>query len=419
MKIVVSLKCILCLLLISGCLNDQDKDVDFVHSEAVSLPEKYSGLENVRTYPVQDTLPYNISLTKVQEYADSENFFLSHIHHFSVGDNENVFITNQRNIEVFDSEGMHIKTLGGHGRGPGKFRNMAMLSPKVTSNMMYAYDDVLRRVNIFRMDSLSLSHTFIIPSKEVANVSDNSITKLRDVFMVSDSLILIGSSKLNKESEKGSYRSYDLFDLQGNIISEDVLSYKEHPVNSLILFELGQGSLPQRPLRVPTDSYFKIAFDSNQNIYTTKGEDFLIKIYDTNGTYSHAIYYPYKNNPVDIESIIEANNYSTGREKRIKEYDFPKVWPAIHQFFIDDEGRFWVATIIDDDEHFEWWVLDAEGRLIAKFALPGERMRRNTSSLAPSMPVVKDGYFYTIERDNATEYNKIVKYKIDFEKRGQ
>lgn len=418
MKIVVLLKCTLCLLLISSCLNDQDKDVDFIESEAVSLPEKYSELANVHAYPVQDFLPYKITLTKVQEYADSENFFLSHINHFSVGEYERLFIANQRKIEVFDSEGVHIKTLGGHGRGPGEFSNMAMLSPKVTSNMMYAYDDVLRRVNIFRMDSLSLSHTFKIPRREAANAPDGSITRFRDLYMVNDSLILIGTSISYKESENGGYRSYDLLDLQGNIISEEVLSYNEHPANSIYLLEMGQ-TLPLKLLNAPTNSYFKIAIDSNQKIYTSKGEDFLIKIYGLDGTYSQAIYYPYLNSPVDRESMIEANSYNPGREKRMREYEFPKVWPAIHQFFVDDEGRFWVATIIDDDEYFEWWVLDAEGRLVTKFALPGERMRRNTLGLVPSLPVVKDGYFYTIERDNATEYNKIVKYKIDLEKSGK
>ena len=418
MKTVVTIKYILCVLLLSSCLKNQDEEVDFIQSTSVPLPEMYSGLENVQAYPIQDTFPYNISLIKVQEYADSDHFFLPHINHFAVGDSGLLFIANRRKIEVFDSEGVHIKTLGGYGRGPGEFSNMAMLSPKVMSNRVYAYDDVLRRVNIFSMDSLSFSHTFKIPSRDVTNVSDTSITKLRDIYMVNDSLLLMGLSKLTREAEKGGYRRYDLFDLQGNIISENVLSYNEHPANSFYVFEMGQ-TLPLTLLNVPTNSYFKIAFDSHQNIYTTKGDDFLIKIYDSDGTYSHAVYYPYKNIPVERESIIEANSYNPAREKRIKEYEFPEVWPAIHQLFVDDEGRLWVATIIDDEEHFEWWVLDDEGRLMTKFVLPGERMRRNTSTRDSSIPVVKDGHFYTTERDTTTDINKIVKYKIVLEKGDQ
>lgn len=405
----------LCVLLLSSCFKDQGEDFEFIQSSPVPLPEMYSDLENVYAYQLQETLPYKISLTKVQEYADSEHFFLPYINHFAVGDSGLLFITNQRKIEVFDSEGVHIKTLGGYGRGPGEFSNMAMLSPKVISNSVYAYDDVLRRVNIFRVDSLSLSHTFIIPRRKVANSSDTSITKLRDIYMVNDSLLLMGLSKLTRDAKKGGFRRYDLFDLQGNIISENVLSYDEHPAKSFYLLEMGQ-TPPLTLLNVPTNSYFKIAFDNHQNIYTSKGDDFLIKIFDSDGTYSHAIYYPYKNIPVDRESIIEANSYNTAWEKRIKEYDFPEVWPAIHQFFVDDERRLWVATIIDDNEHFEWWVLDTDGRLISKFTLSGERMRRNTLTLDSSIPVVKDGYFYRTERDDETDYNKIVKYKINLEK---
>lgn len=417
MKIVVSLKCIVFLLIISGCLNDQDKDVDSRQSATVLLPEQYSELENVHAYPVPDSLPYEISLTKVREYADSEQFFFPHINRFAVGDHGRVFIANQKNIEVFDSEGMHIKTLGGRGRGPGEFNNMAILSPKATTNMVYAYDDILRRVNIFRMDSLSLFHTFKIPRRDV---SDENITRFRDINMVSDSLLLIGSNTFYKENEKGGYRSYDLFDLQGNIISEDVLSHKLHPAKSLVIIKIGQASSSKRPLDVPTNSHFKVAFDSHQNLYTTMGEDFLIKIYDSYGTYSHAIYYPYNHSPVDREVIIEANSYNEVRKKKIKEQEFPKVWPAIHQLFVDDEGRIWVATIIDDNEHYEWWVLDVEGRLMSKFLMPGKRLIRNTSSShTPSTPVVKDGYFYNTERDEAMDLNKIVKYEIGLEKRGK
>jgi len=88
----------------------------------------------------------------------------------------------------------------------------------------------------------------------------------------------------------------------------------------------------------------------------------------------------------------------------IREADnLPESWPALNDLLIDDENRLWVSTIVEDFEIFEWWVLEETGELITRFKWPRDE----------PIEVVKNGYMYTLETDEDTGLQQVVRYRIE------
>lgn len=423
-------------LVVFSCFNSENEQIKAEQHERNLIPKKYDTLFNVFTRPVLDEAPYKVSLIKEAEYGDSEEVYISNYRsvgglvlnnnylRFAVDESDQVFIANNNQIEVFDAYGKHLKTLGRKGRGPGEFSNVHPLVPRISSNRVYAYDHVLKRVNVYQADSLSFSHSILIDTKKVVRSLDATHPYIDlsedEIFMVNDSSILIGFSEPYQESVHGGFKRYIMIDRNGEMVSDSIIYYKEHPNNSYVDLLLGTGKKPPyMPMQMPTESYMKISFDRDHNIYMTTGADFLIKVYAQDGTYKRAIYHSYKHSSLyeeERQAIIEYHGDNAAREKRAEDYDFPDYWPAIHEFFVDDEGRIWVSTIIDDNENFEWWILKNNGELMAKFKRSGERIKRNYRQNDIPQPIVKNGYFYISETDEESGSNIVVKYKIVFQK---
>lgn len=420
-----------------GCVKSENEQPEIEQHERDPIPQKYDNLKNVVTPPVVDEAPYRVSLIKETEYGDSEDAYISDhqsvggltinisFFRFVVDDNGQVFIANNNQIEAFDAEGNHLKTLGRKGRGPGEFNTLRPLVPRITSNWVYAYDHVLKRINVYQADSLSFSHSFILDTRKIVQSMDTALPYILlredEIFMVNDSLILLGFKEPYQESVHGGFKRYIMLDPNGEMVSDSVLYYKEHPNNSHVNLRLGTGEKPPyMPMQMPNESYMNISLDRGHNIYTARGQDFLIKEYDRDGTYKRAIYYPYEHSRLDEEdreAIIEYHGINATKEKRARDYDYQSHWPAIHEFFVDDEGRFWVATITDDTENYEWWILKNNGQLIAKFKRPGERLKRHYRGRDTPQPIVRNGYFYISETDEESGANVVVKYKIEFTER--
>jgi len=70
--------------------------------------------------------------------------------------------------------------------------------------------------------------------------------------------------------------------------------------------------------------------------------------------------------------------------------------------FIDDENRIWVSTIVDNDEVYEWWILENSGELINKFEWPRNK----------PIQTVRNNKLYTIEENPKTFEKEVVQYQI-------
>ena len=141
-------------------------------------------------------------------------------------------------------------------------------------------------------------------------------------------------------------------------------------------------------------------------IYSTKSNDFLISEYDSNGQYLGAFYYPSQKAKLTRKAAMESQNIHFGtkyRQSIIKRNALPKTWPAINDLKIDSQNRLWVSTIVANPKIYEWWVLNQNGKLLARFNWPRNK----------PIEVIKKGYIYTREIDTTTGFQKIVRYRIE------
>ncbi|MEX0928532.1 MAG: hypothetical protein WDZ53_03935, partial [Balneolales bacterium] len=252
-------------------------------------------------------------------------------------------------------------------------------------------------------DSLTYNHTI--------NLADNkdTVVELRDAHrgdyhVRNIDTFLMGFSTSNVSDELDDWdkliisRHYYYLDEEGNIMSEQLFETKSS-IEVLIPHPHGRVGFPfeffGRSL---------IGLD-DERIYAAWSQDFLIKIYDQNGEYQRAFYYPYERIPLTPENALSTEFFESLQSRGgLRSFDFPQAWPALNRMLIDDENRLWISTIIDDDQVYEWWVLDENGELLSKLNLPRDR----------SIRAVKNGYLYTHETDEL-DIASIVRYRIGVE----
>ncbi len=99
-------------------------------------------------------------------------------------------------------------------------------------------------------------------------------------------------------------------------------------------------------------------------------EHFLFKIYDENGNYQQAFYYPFEKQPLTIDNILAYTNDTEGRTKSLLQQDLlPDTWPAFHTLVLDDQNRLWVSSFTNDPDQHKWRILEPSGQLLASFTL--------------------------------------------------
>lgn len=378
------------------------------------IPDTYKNLSNVFAGSGSANYPYKMLFERDLTFKGDNDHYISPSGEFAVDDRGNVFVTGENGIIVFDSEGNIIKKLGRRGRGPGEFLNMTSLSPKIRKGNLYTYDDVLGRIQVFDLKNLEFSNSIIINSRQI-NVGENVETSIQRLVDVTDNALLFEYEDIRTaDIEKEIFRRYYLVDQNGDLFSEEVLIIQYKNPNNTKAYYFG----PQNfffPLPNASDRQTRINFDSNNNIYTSWTEDFFIKIFNPQGKYQRSVFYPYQNSSLNEEEIIDSFKYNEEVYQRARKYKYPETWPAIDRFFVDDEDRIWVATITDDVENYEWWVLKSSGELISKFKWPGKRIER--ARRFRIKPLVKDGYFYLMETDQNTGDSYLARYKITFKQR--
>lgn len=380
----------------------------------IKLPTKYDTLKNVAAYPDTVTPPLELSLTKAATFeghplTGAPEVLVGRTGNFTIDDSNKVYSVHGHAIHVFDSNGTYLKKLGGDGRGPGEFRNMTGIKPVIKSGRLYAYDDVLRRLNIFDTQTLELVKTVPIDPGIWSDIPHLQQLELRDYVVYSDSLMLLNfHDTAHRDSMPPYYAHYFLINIDNKTMENEVLKYAlDEEKSPFMILPNGQTDWP-----FPNASgrYMQVQFGPDNYIYTSRTGDFLVKIHSPKGQYRRAIYYPYENPPLDKQDIIDSYTKKTFIE-RAEEHEYPATWPAIDRFFVDDEKRIWVATITDDENFYEWWVLKNSGELLAKFKWLGQRVNLHDPFRVP--PKVKNGFFYDKQTDSTTGISQLVKYRID------
>lgn len=376
-----------------------------------NLPASVRKLKNLTVYSFGTQAEYAVKFQKDQTYGSLKQEVTGPPRGVAVDRWGRVFVgdSQEMTIHVYNSDGHLVTDLGRKGKGPGEFITISDI--KCDSNHLFVYDLNQRRVDVFLLHTLNFSHS--------VNLADNrnKYKSLRGsfpnyVYFRSDGKFLVPfgkfvqTKKLNSQYFRDAFiGTFYLLDQKGDIVSQPLLK-----LNSAVSFSY----LSAIGLDLPFYGRRFITLSDKNRIYASSVNKFLIKIFNPFGTYKRAFYYPYKKVSLtreDLDSIKTIKIKSSGPFGRFYTQLFhlikpPNTWPVMSDMLMDDQNQLWIATIIKNQNDYEWWVLNKNGKLLTRFIW----------SRSKPIKVIKNGYIYTQETDTATGISQIVRYKIKLNK---
>lgn len=349
-------------------------------------------------------------LIRDQTFGSSAEHLIGSVSLIAVDSEDRVFIADLDlgTIHVFDSEGSYQKSLGSEGRGPGEFVFGPV--PFIGSDRLFAFDPTQRRMSVFSLDSLALIQDFNLNFTHPHDPEKLAGFFLHQLKIINEEASLASFDPLNTTPPKlpgqkiEMQRQYYLMNGEERITEDKVLEQK----GNIWLTARIDGRV-QMAKNFPFFGKPLLTASPDGRLFTAWSEDFLIKVYDSQGTYKNAFYYLYQKVPLTWESInIHLSNFLSPsvadfRRQVMRQNTLPQSWPALKEILIDDENRLWITTIVDDFELYQWWVLKDSGELLARFTWPRRK----------KIEKVKNGYLYSRETDEETGLQQIVRYSIE------
>jgi hypothetical protein len=360
----------------------------------IEIPEYLSDLEELSVYPLENELETSIDLIPETTYGNIEEVIIGRVVGVVVDAHGRVYIGDfdSKTIHVFQDDGSYHTSIGREGDGPGEFRGISQM--RIGDEKIHVFDWNQQRIHAFSIETLELSHTTSLDFEEERNV-DLSGWMANSFYVQDDENYLVRFSRPFRPDNMHEERTYRLYKVssEGRMQSDMIL---ELPVGEALI---------NRDIRmvmgVPYSRNALVEI-SGETIYKLWTEDLAIRKYDINGRFLSAFYYSVNKSRLSREEVLEQYEHEQMRQM-IRNATLPETWPAVGNYLIDDENRFWISRIIDERDAYEWWVLEANGELITRFTWPRSKSIRQ----------VKHGALYTLETDQETGLQEIVKYLVD------
>lgn len=365
----------------------------------VELPEEVAALENVTVFPADSEPEMELTLTRETSFGDTDDLFLGGFLRSVTDKDGRVILADfqQTQLHLYNADGSYNRPIGREGEGPGEYRQIGTM--RTDDQFFHLMDRGLNRITRYDLEtfevagetSLTIEQTegenFRYPQDFYLTDSDEYLILVGSGFsagVTDDSRRLIGGLKLGWNSDSLSTESLFSFN------ASEALVHRE------------DGSM--MVMSVPYKRSSIISFQNNQLIHGWS-EHFLFSVYDENGEYQRAIYYPYQNMPLVRDEILEM--YEDREEQwfsMVQNDDMPGQWPSWETFTVDNEGRIWVERLVDDSDNTVLYVLSNSGELLATTPWRTDR----------SIQSIKNGFVYSSE-ENEMGLREIVKYNISLE----
>ncbi len=366
------------------------------------LPKEIQGLKNLTVYSTDIIPSKTIEFEKEVVYGNSEEELFGIMGDIAVDHFGRVFIADIQNqeISVYDSGGRFITQLGREGKGPREFGSIRSL--QIQKDRLYIYDTNRQRISVITLDSLAEDKSVLLAgNRGKYQALHKTYPWIYKIFVRNNGTYLAEFVEHRPDPTK----EWQNVEMRGLLYP--LASTGEIASNKLIEFKEAILTNKSKGLLAPIEPFFGIALtilSSDNTIYRAGPEYFLIKKYNPEGDYRQAFYYPLKKIPLTQKSAVEAGVHDFYIQN-MKFMDLPSTWPVLTDMKIDDEDRLWIATTVEDMTVYQWWVLNLNGQLIARFTWPRDRQ----------IEEIKDGYLYVRETEEETEIQEIVRYRIDMD----
>ena len=370
-------------------------------SPEVEIPDEVSALENLSVMNASIEEVTELDPQLVGRFGDTDEVIIGQMGSVTVDDQGSVYISDRNRlvIHAYDPEGSHIAEIGGEGDGPGEFRNISSI--QAFGDFLHVMDGSSLRISRFQMDDFSIVDDVVVPYEMNA---EGGYVQYPSGFSVlgADRYMIhfgVGYSSGEDSDNKPMNTGRILNRITGNF--EEGTNYT-FPSNEALV------SRTDNSVHIMSTDYNRtshVELNSENNIIYGWSDDLLFKSYETEGTYTQALYIPYEKPQLNRNDVLA--EYGDREEpwiSMVRNDEMPDTWPAFDSMIVDDENRIWVSLFTNDEDTYTWIVIDPESDEIA-----GKFIRSRDWNLLE----VRDGFMYARVTDEETGLMEVVKYRFD------
>jgi len=271
-------------------------------------------------------------------------------------------------VRFFGNDGLHLRTAGRSGEGPGEFLGLSGLGIGPTGRV-WAYDFSLRRITWFTSDGEMADLISLAMEPPVLN----AVGALPDgTFLLKQ---LWGASQLSEATQTGLRRDpvvWVRFEEGGALVD----SVGAFPGREVYLWEEdGRGVMSTPPFA--RNSVGTIRGD---RVVVGAQESFQIEEFDSSGTLLRIVRIPdrvQEVRPEDLEAYIQGRLAIAPPERHpsirqsLEEMPAPNTLPAYGGVVSDSQGNLWVGGwAMYPEIASQWTVFDGEGCWLGEVELP-------------------------------------------------
>lgn len=376
----------------------------------IDLPAGLDEIENLTNYPAGMEAKSDIRFDRERSFGDSPELTFGGLGSFDVDSRGWVYISDyqQNTLNIFESDGSYLTSIGRSGNGPGEYTFGPF--PVIKSDQLFLMDGMKARANLHTTDDFELIHTINLNPTNKGSFDELADAQMNQTLIINEKRFLIRMTRFirtfaDKAGELKDDRLIFFYTMgdDGRLIkpiTEPVPMYEitgKAPED--FQFQGPYSRASPRP-QIFTKPIVTVSEDGY--IYSALSDQLLIKKYNSEGDYLSAFYHPFNHLEMTKEDAINSQG-TPFLADLVSQNEVPDFWSAMDNMLVDDEGRLWIATIVDDLSIHEWWVLEESGELITKFEWPRDE----------PIVMVKTGKMYSRETDEETGLKRVVRYRVD------
>ena len=303
----------------------------------------------------------------IGEAEGAEEYMFSRLRSIAVDGEGNIYAADDKDItlKVFDKDGKFLRKISREGQGPGEIGRPYHLQITADSELMVS-DGRNRKIHFFSLDGEHLR------SKNLKTVFPLELyaASMQNYYVLNPVRLPTGTR-------------FDIVRLDEDM--NVVLTLKQYAMP------------PPSDTYRPFAPFFSFKVMANDNILYGDSKDYELQIISPDGRIVKKISRAYDPNPLSDTD----KDYVRRNMPEDQKLEFPSHHAAFYGFFLDDAGRIYVKTWLEqtDTVQYRCDVFDQEGKFIAQIPL----------SIDPQ--VWKGGRVYAIEEDEEG-FHQIKRYKV-------
>tara|TARA_R110000868_G_scaffold408293_7_gene691093 strand:+ start:47864 stop:49021 length:1158 start_codon:yes stop_codon:yes gene_type:complete len=356
-----------------------------------SDPQKsIKNLPNLTTFSIEG-VP-EIQLIKDESFRGAQNSEVIKIGDITVDDDGKVYFVDEYNhkIQVVDADGNPVGSMGRGGGRPGEFRKLGNI--EVHSGIIYGFDEGRKAMNTYNTRDFNFRKS---TQFSVQSLTGDSLktAALYSAVILSGGNYLVAFQVVESPTNRPLY--FYKADESGAIISDQLITF---PNKSLFVESSSNG---MTIMMMPYERETFLITNSEGNLFKLFSEEMVIRKFDPNGRYVEAWKYLVQKRTLNRSDALDLYD-DVDIRRAIRGAKLPSNWPVVANFLVDNEDRFWVATVSQNLENYTWYILGKQGALIGKVILPRK----------VEIKAIQNGKVYAREINKRTYAEEVVRYEI-------